>query len=288
MLLHPTFWLLMFLAILWSCVSQAQDETVPQPQVTSTENKDTTAPNEATDLLDAIRQRGELRIGLSIFPPWTMRNQEGELIGFEIDIAKQLAKDLDVKTVFVPNSWNSIIADLLDERYDIIISGMSVTPMRALQVEFSDFYGFSEFNVLASRAKAGDFKTIVDFNKPAVTLGVRAGGTAAEIAKRHFPNATLTTFDSDTELFQAVHKGEIHGAVAASPRPELDAQRYAEQVLIPIKEPLAQRGEAFAIRKDNQRLLNFLNAWIGYHTLDGFLSRRRDYWFNSTAWVDQL
>ncbi len=63
--------------------------------------------------IEKIKERGTLRVGMSTFVPWAMRNKQGELIGFEIDVAKRLAADSGLKVEFVPTAWDCIIPALL-------------------------------------------------------------------------------------------------------------------------------------------------------------------------------
>ncbi len=67
---------------------------------------------------------------MSTFVPWAMRDKQGELIGFEIDVAKRLAADSGWQVEFVPTAWDGIIP-LLAKKFDVIIGGMSVTPERS-------------------------------------------------------------------------------------------------------------------------------------------------------------
>ncbi len=92
-----------------------------------------TLPAVASDTpnLDAIKERGTLRVGMSTFVPWAMRDKQGELIGFEIDVAKRLAADSGWQVEFVPTAWDGIIPALLAKKFDVIIGGMSVTPERS-------------------------------------------------------------------------------------------------------------------------------------------------------------
>ena len=78
-------------------------------------------------VIQTIMKRGKIKVGMSTFVPWAMRNKEGELIGFEIDVAKQLAEDLGVEIEFVPTAWSGIIPALIAGKFDAIIGGMSVT-----------------------------------------------------------------------------------------------------------------------------------------------------------------
>ena len=101
------------------------------------------APASAEGLLETIQQRGKLMVGMSTFVPWAMRDKEGNLIGFEIDVATKLAEDMGVEIEFVPTAWSGIIPALLAEKFDVIIGGMSITPQRNLTVNFTAPYANS-------------------------------------------------------------------------------------------------------------------------------------------------
>ena len=72
--------------------------------------------------LEAIKKRGTLRIGLSTFVPWAMRDKKGDLIGFEIDVGKRVAADMGVEVEHIPTAWDGIIPALLAGKFDVILS----------------------------------------------------------------------------------------------------------------------------------------------------------------------
>jgi polar amino acid transport system substrate-binding protein len=78
----------------------------------------TSLPAVADDLIADIQKRGTLKVGMSTFVPWAMRDKKGELIGFEIDVAKKLAADMGVEVEFVPTAWSGIIPALLAKKFD--------------------------------------------------------------------------------------------------------------------------------------------------------------------------
>ena len=78
---------------------------------------------EAHSVLDTIKERGVMKVGLGIFVPWAMKDKQGELVGFEIDVAKSIAEELGVEIEFIPTAWDGIIPALLAKKFDIIISG---------------------------------------------------------------------------------------------------------------------------------------------------------------------
>ncbi len=101
-------------------------------------------------VIEAIKERGAIKIGLSIFTPWSMRDKNGELIGFELDVGRQLAEDMGVEAEFIPTSWDGIIPAIVSGKFDVIISGMTTTPERNLTINFTDPYAYSGLTMLVN------------------------------------------------------------------------------------------------------------------------------------------
>ena len=95
------------------------------------------ASRTTVDTLAELKKRGKLRVGVSMIVPWAMHDKDGNLIGFEIDVAKKIARDLGVEVEFYPDEFRYLIPDLLDNRFDVIISNLSISTNRAMQVNFS-------------------------------------------------------------------------------------------------------------------------------------------------------
>ncbi len=149
----------------------------------------------AESAIEQIVQRGTIRIGMDVFVPWAMKDKKGELIGLEIDVAQQLAKDMGVKVEFVPTKWSGIIPSLIAGKFDVIIGGMTATPERNMKINFTAPYYHTGQGLLANRKMTEGF-AVEDFNKPGMTLAARLGSTAALAAKERFPKqpcGSLTT-----------------------------------------------------------------------------------------------
>ena len=239
-------------------------------------------------LLDQIKQRGTIRVGLSTFVPWAMRNKEGELVGFEIDVSRRLASDAGLEIEFVPTAWDGIIPGLLAGKFDVIIAGMSITPPRNLSVNFTRPYSHSELLLAASREKAGNLLRMEDYNSADVTIAVRRGSTSVQAARKNFPSATIQQFDDDILAFQEVLNGNAEAAVASTPKPEHEVLRNSDRLFIPFDEPLGRGAEAIAIRQGEADALNFFDNWVMLRTEDGWLNERRDYWFRTLDWQDEV
>ncbi len=240
----------------------------------------------AESTIEQIARRGVIRVGMDIFVPWAMKNRKGELIGFEIDVARQLAKDMGVKVEFVPTRWSGIIPALIAGKFDVIIGGMSVTPQRNLKINFTNPYYYSSQGLLANRKKAGDF-TLRDFNSPGVTIAARLGSTAALAARKHFPRAKLRLFDDEPSAVQEVRNGRVHAMIGSQPLP---AQLTAEspRIFKAFSEQLMKEPICFGVRKGDVDTLNFFNNWIEIVKSKGWIAERYHYWFETMDWKKEM
>jgi polar amino acid transport system substrate-binding protein len=241
-----------------------------------------------TSTLDKVRRAGVLRVGVVVGVPWTMAARDGQLIGFDIDVAQELARDLGVRLELVRNSSFGVVDDLLDGRTDIAAAGLWPNPRQALSINFTDPYGRSRVTLVANRKRAGGFKTLEAFNRPEVTIGVRGGSLAEQLATRQLPRATLKRFDSDEGRLAALLAGELHAVVASSPSPEFLQSHGGDKLVLPPFEPLGGRSEAFGIARGDVDFYAFLNAWIRNRTDAGWLPERRRYWFSGFDWEKEL
>ena len=241
-------------------------------------------------MLEDVQKRGTLRVGMSTFVPWAMRDKDGNLIGFEIDVATQVAEDMGVKVEFVPTAWSGIIPALIAKKFDIIIGGMSITPQRNLTVNFTTPYAHSGQQMAANMQLAGDFKSREDFNSSDVTIACRRGATPCKAAQKLFPKATVRRFDDDAQAFQEVVNGNAHGMISSAPKPRFWSDAHPTKVFLPFgDENLTKGDEAFALRKGDPDALNFFSNWIVVKTSNGWLQERHDYWFqDQSAWKDMV
>lgn len=247
----------------------------------------TTQTLSSESVIETIKKDGVIRIGLSIFTPWSMRDLNGELIGFELDVGRKLADDMGVDVEFVPTAWDGIIPQLVAGNFDVIISGMSITPQRNLTVNFTDPYAFSGQTVLSNASMTEGF-TLDDYNTPEVTFAARRGATPATVIAQLFPEATLLLFDEDGAATQEVLNGNAHATMSAEPTPSIEARRYPDILSVPFDQTFLATGEAFALRKGDIDALNFFNNWIAVNTANGWLKERNDYWFRGNDWEDQV
>ncbi|MBL6625930.1 MAG: transporter substrate-binding domain-containing protein [Alphaproteobacteria bacterium] len=250
----------------------------------------TSLPAVADDLIADIQKRGTLKVGMSTFVPWAMRDKQGGLIGFEIDVATKLAADMGVEVEFVPTAWSGIIPSLLAKKFDVIIGGMSITAQRNLTVNFTTPYAHSGQMMAANTKLAGNYTTIADYNQASVTIACRRGATPCKAAQKLFPKSTLRQFDDDAQAFQEVVNGNAHAMISSAPKPRFWSEAYPNEVFVAFDgENLTRGNEGFALRKGDSDALNFFSNWIVVNTSSGWLKERHDFWFkNRSGWKDMV
>lgn len=239
-------------------------------------------------VVDTIRRRGLLKVGMGLFEPWVMCGTDGELIGYEVDVVRQLADDIGVRVQFVRTDWYYIVPALIEEEFDLVVSGMGITPARGLLVNFTIPY--SEFGtaVVANRSRTDGLAAPDDFDSAGIVFGARAGTVPAQAAAEHFPTATLRTFDSDADLLGALLAGEVHAAAVDQVKAARWLDAHAGALHRPFAELFNRVPEAIALRKGDADAVNFLNGWIAHHRTSGWLAERRTHWFDTRDWNDEV
>ncbi len=238
--------------------------------------------------IDQVLRRGALRVGMSTFVPWAMKDKTGKLVGFEIDVARRLAKDMGVQVQFAPTKWAGIIPALLTGKFDVIIGGMGILPKRNLKVNFSIPYDETGMSLVANKKLAAGFKSLDDFNHQGVVISVRLGATPVAAAKKYMPKAELRQFDDESEAIQEVVNGRAHAMVASAPLPAFLSLKYPGSLFLPLKGTFTREPIGFAVRKSDFDTLNFLNNWITVVKAEGWLKERKHYWFETRDWEGLL
>jgi len=236
----------------------------------------------AESAIEQIAKRGAIKVGMDVFVPWAMKDKKGELIGFEIDIAKKFAADMGVKIEFVPTKWSGIIPALITGKFDVLIGGMTITTQRNLKINFTRPYYFTEQGLMAHKKKAAGFK-VSDFNSADVTIAARLGSTAAVAAKQQFPKAKLRLFDDEPAAVQELRNGNVHAMVSAQPLPSSMAIEYPDTIMV-YDEVMMLEAIGIGVRKSDNDTLNLLNNWIEINRNNGWIQGRYAYWFKSQDW----
>lgn len=239
----------------------------------------------AADTVDGIRQRGTLRVGVALFEPWTIRSEDGELTGFEVDVANRIAQDMGVTPKLQVYDWDKIIDALERGEIDLIAAGMAITPARALRVAFSAPYADSGVSIATHTESTRDIGGLAELDTATTRITTVSQTQAAELAATLFDEATIVRFTHPQEAEQQVVQGKAQVYVATLPEVRFLALRHPGEVDLPLTEPLIESKAGLAVRRGNQDLLNYLNAWVTARHADRWLATHHRHWFENLDWM---
>jgi cyclohexadienyl dehydratase len=221
--------------------------------------------------LDEIIARGYIRIGTTgDYKPFTYLNPKtGQYEGYDIDAMKEFAKSLGVEARFVQTSWPTLMNDLLADKFDIAVGGVTRNTDRQKTAHLSE--GYVQFGkVPLIRAEDKDkYKTIEDINKPNVRIGVNPGGTNETFVREYLPNANVTVVQNNLDIPGLVANGTydvmITDTFEAIVYAKNDPRLYAARV----NDPFTKSEKAYMIRRGDFIFASYLDVWLDEMKLQG-------------------
>ena len=152
-------------------------------------------------------QAADLRVGVEgAYPPFSWKESDGTLKGFDIDIANAICAELKRNCVLVEQDWDGMIPALLARKFDTIIASMSITEERKKRVDFSDKY----YNTPAKFvAKKGAGLEISKAGLSGKRIGLQRGTTHQCFMEKIYPDAELVLYGTQEEVFQDLAIGRI-------------------------------------------------------------------------------
>lgn len=245
----------------------------------------TNTANPTEGSLAVIQKNGVLKVGVAVNAPWVFRDSNGQWSGLEIDLLRQLAQDMGWKLDIVPASWQSSIEDLRAHRFDILASGLSVTPQRALLLKFSRPYGDYALGMVVNRQTIGADDAIKLQSGSSHTIGVLSGTVTAATAKEYFGQSKVVEVHDETQAIKDVRVGKLDGFMAEEPVPSALAKTYPDQLRTLEVQTYGRTAHGFAVRRNDGDLLDVINAWLTYQQASGWLRSREDFWIHHPDWV---
>lgn len=226
-----------------------------------------------------ILEKGTLVVGLDdSFPPMGFRDESGEIVGFDIDMAKEAAKRMGLEVIFKPVEWDGVILSLKNKDIDVIWNGLTVTDERKKQIDFSNVY-LSNKQVIIINSDS-DIKTKEDLNKK--TVGVQLGSSSEKALSydeiltknlkdiRKYSNNTEALLDLKAKRIDAVVIDEIVGRYYIAKKPG--------QYLV-ISENFGDEDYAVGVRKEDISFKNELDKILDEMKKDGTAEEISENWF---------
>ena len=246
------------------------------------------SPQAFADAVSEIIERGTLRIGVAEFVPWAMPAKRGGHIGYDVDIGVKIARDMDVRAEFRVYEWKDIIPALEAGEVDMVAAGIVVTPQRALRVTFTQPVAMSGAGMATNTYMTKDVENLQQLNDPDIIIATVTDTFSEGVARSIFNKAEIHSHSNKDDAEKEILEGRAHAYISSLPAVQFLVMNNGDAIDLPLNDPLVGWAEALAVRKGEQELLNFLNAWVTAHKADRWLETTRDYWFESLDWAKDV
>jgi len=243
-------------------------------------------PTFSQKVLSAILKRGEIRIGMTgNQPPFTMKAKNGELIGYEVDLAKALAKNMGVKLKLVELPFSDLLGALKGGKIDAVMSGMTMTPERNLEVLFAGPYILSGKSILTKSALISEISAAGGTTEKKYRIVSLKGSTSVEFVKNFMPKHELILIDNYNSGVEMVLNDKADAMVADRPICVVTMMKNQGKDLVISDKPLTIEPIGMALPSDDPQFLNLVENYISSLQLSGTLPLLEKSWFQDGAWM---
>ncbi len=222
--------------------------------------------------LDTIKKSGKLVIGTSAdYPPFEFHktiNGKDEIIGFDVDIAKEIAKDMNVELQIKDMKFDGLLAALDSGNVDIVMAGMTPTEKRKKSVDFSKVYYTSLQGIIVRTEDKDKFKNLDDLMGK--KIGVQKSSIQEDLAKAQIKNADLKGLGKVTDLVLELKNKKVDAIVVEKPVAEAYVSKNPDMSIAQATlKPSEDNGSAIAIKKGSGELVDQINK-----TLDRLINEK--------------
>ncbi len=217
------------------------------------------------------------------YPPFNAVTADGNIVGFDIDVANALCEHMKMECTIVTQDWDGIIPGLLAKKYDAIIASMSITEERRQKVAFTNPYYKAALTFVAKKGPV--LTEITADTLKGKTIGAQAGTTQADFVTAAFPDATLKTYPTQDEVNLDLVNGRLDFGVSDL-LPMMDWVNNGkdgtccELVGAAVTDAkYAGEGQGIALRKEDTSTLEAFNKAIEEMRTDGTYKAINDKYF---------
>jgi cyclohexadienyl dehydratase len=228
------------------------------------------------DLLARIRLTGVLRVGLTgDYDPFSVVNAQGEYRGIDVEAAHLLARAIgpNVQARFVKTSWPTLTADLLGDRFDIAMGGVSRNRSRSSSGALSHTYLLDAKVALIRAADRDRYRTFTDLDCAGVTVLVNPGGTNQQLVEARIKNARVVVVRDNLAIPRMIAEGQGDVMITDGVEARINAKRDPRLCVALTSSPLATIEKVYYLPRSQTALLAVVNAWISKMQADGSYGR---------------
>lgn len=209
------------------------------------------------------------------YPPFEYVDGSGELVGFDIELFRAVAREAGLTVTFKNQPFEGIIPGLKGGKYDAAISAMTITSERAEQVDFSDPY-YDAGQIISVRADDDSIRGLEDLKGKVIAVQLN---TTGHLQAQKLEGAELKTFSSIEPAFLELLRGRADAVINDYPTTFLILSK--KEGLKTVGEPFTEEKYGIAVRKGNTELLARVNEGLKKVKASGEYDRIREKWISS-------
>ncbi len=239
--------------------------------------------------LAKIQKRGALVVGTSAnMPPLNMTTKDGMIEGLDIDLARYMASAMGVELSLVKKNFDQLLPALQKGEVDMVISGMTITPERNMEVEFAGPYYVTGKAFLTKKETIGYNHEPKKFNSPDYCFVALKGSTSASLLKKLLPKARHFLAEDYDEAVEMVLSNRADAMVADYHACLLALVRNPDAGFVAVLTPFTYEPLGIALPPGDVHLLNWVNNFLS--TMDGSdeLAKLKLKWIESNDWIKKL
>jgi ABC-type amino acid transport substrate-binding protein len=239
------------------------------------------AGRETSSIVNAIKKRGVLRVGVFTDRlPFVFLNREGKLVGFDVEMAHHLARDLGVKVEFVEIEALTTLPQLLEAgRVDLAMTGTPVTPERAGEMLFSDPYLDETLAFVVKDHLRDEFSSWANVRDLGVfPVAIPDLPYYVEQIKRRAPALKLELVKTLNHIEDGLKKGTFDAVVLAAERGSVLTLLYPKYTVVVPEPGIVKIPLAYPVARRDQDWAQFVNTWIELKRRDGTIDALYGHW----------
>ncbi len=243
----------------------------------------------AGQVIDRIKNNGELVLGTpGDFPPFSVTSDQGDLIGFDISLARELSKSMNVNLRIVRLPFHELIPNLEAGKVDMIMSGLSITPRRNMEIAFVGPYGNSGQAFVGRNEIVESLDEPLDLNREGLTIAVLQDTTAEMTVRAVLPKTeAIFTRSLDQALIMLLNN-EIDGIISDYPFCKVAEFRYKERGFSVYDKILSYEQLGIGVPAGDPLFINLLSNYLNLLIGSGALKAMQEFWFKSSDWILDL
>ena len=237
-----------------------------------------TSPTQAKTLQEIVDSK-VLRVGIpGDYEPFAYPDGNGNMIGHDIDATMAIGQALGVEVKFVKSSWPTLTQDLLADKFDMAVGGITRTYARQRDGILSDITYFFGKSLIIRKADQAKFVTLDDVNQPSVTVGVNPGGTNEKFARAYLTKANIVVINDNMAIPFMVAEGKVD--IMVSENVEVKKYSLKDERLggAFVENTLTRDTGGYFFKKSDRELLDFVNLWLSNAKVNGELDNLYNKW----------